>query len=117
MADTTGRALRLRSKVSVVHDATVTLERPAERGDALRTLARARRETERVTFAYAAAAGEQSQRRIEPHRLIATSAAGISSTSTSTTTTGARSGSTGSPRRARRGGGSRPGKHRTRPRS
>lgn len=43
MADTTGRALRLRSKVSVVHDATVTLERPAERGDAdtLRTLARA----------------------------------------------------------------------------
>ena len=65
---------RLRSKVSAVHDATVTLDIPGERVDAdtLLTLARACRETERVTFAYAAAAGEQSQRRIEPHRLVAT---------------------------------------------
>lgn len=65
---------RLRSKVGAVHDATVTLEVHGERvdSDILLTLARACRETERVAFSYAAAKGAPSERRIEPHRLVAT---------------------------------------------
>jgi predicted DNA-binding transcriptional regulator YafY len=65
---------RLRGKVRAVHDATVTLDVQGERvdSDILLTLARACRETERVTFSYAAATGAPSERRIEPHRLVAT---------------------------------------------
>jgi len=65
---------RLRSKVSAVHEAMVTLDVQGERvdSDILLTLARACRETERVTFTYAAAKGPSSQRRVEPHRLVAT---------------------------------------------
>ncbi|MEO7061600.1 MAG: WYL domain-containing protein [Lapillicoccus sp.] len=65
---------RLRSKVAAVHGATVTLDSTAERVDSetLLTLARACRETERLTFAYAAATGAATERRTEPYRLIAT---------------------------------------------
>ncbi len=65
---------RLRAKVAAVHEATVTLDTVADRvdSDTLLTLARGCRETERLTFAYAAASGAETQRRVEPHRLVAT---------------------------------------------
>ena len=64
---------RLRSQVEAIHEATVTLESGAEPVDAatLLLLARACRETERVTFAYAGPRGS-GERRVEPYRLVAT---------------------------------------------
>ena len=64
---------RLRSQVEAIHEATVTLDASAPSVDArtLLLLARACRETERVTFTYAGPRGE-GERRIEPYRLVAT---------------------------------------------
>lgn len=65
---------RLRSQVAAVQESTTTLDSPTSRvdSDTLLTLARGCRETERVTFAYAAASGAESTRRVEPYRLVAT---------------------------------------------
>ena len=64
---------RLRAQVEAIHEATVTLDSGVERVDAatLLLLARACRETERVTFAYAGPRGS-GERRVEPYRLVAT---------------------------------------------
>ena len=64
---------RLRAQVEAIHEATVTLDSGVERVDAatLLLLARACRETERVTFAYAGPRGS-GDRRVEPYRLVAT---------------------------------------------
>ncbi|GGM96842.1 DeoR family transcriptional regulator [Terrabacter tumescens] len=64
---------RLRAQVDAIHEATVTLDSGATPVDAatLLLLARACRETERVTFAYAGPRGS-GERRVEPYRLVAT---------------------------------------------
>ncbi len=64
---------RLRAQVEAIHEATVTLDGGAAPVDAatLLLLARACRETERVTFAYAGPRGS-GERRVEPYRLVAT---------------------------------------------
>ncbi|WP_028785716.1 YafY family protein [Terracoccus sp. 273MFTsu3.1] len=64
---------RLRAQVEAIHEATVTLDSGAAPVDAatLLLLARACRETERVTFAYAGPRGS-GERRVEPYRLVAT---------------------------------------------
>jgi predicted DNA-binding transcriptional regulator YafY len=64
---------RLRPQVEAIHDSTVTLDTEAPRVDAqtLLTLARACRDTERVTFGYDGPRGA-GDRRVEPYRLVAT---------------------------------------------
>ena len=67
---------RLRSQVSAVHDATVTLtwsssDSPVE-PDVLMTLARACRDREQVSAAYVDRAGSVTQRRLEPYQLVTT---------------------------------------------
>lgn len=67
---------RLRSQVSAVHDATVTLtsgqsDTPVE-PDVLMTLARACRDHEHVTSGYVDLRGNTTQRRLEPYQLVTT---------------------------------------------
>ena len=67
---------RLRSQVSAVHDATVTLtsgqyDTPVE-PDVLMTLARACRDHEHVTAGYVDIRGNATQRRLEPYQLVTT---------------------------------------------
>jgi predicted DNA-binding transcriptional regulator YafY len=67
---------RLRSQVSAVHDATVTLtfgqsDTPVQ-PDVLMTLARACRDHEHVAAGYVDRAGTASQRRLEPYQLVTT---------------------------------------------
>jgi predicted DNA-binding transcriptional regulator YafY len=67
---------RLRSQVSAVHDATVTLtsgqsDTPVE-PDVLMTLARASRDREHVTAGYVDLRGNVTQRRLEPYQLVTT---------------------------------------------
>ncbi|MET0451968.1 MAG: YafY family protein [Mycobacterium sp.] len=67
---------RLRSQVSAVHDATVTLtsgqsDSPVE-PDVLMTLARASRDHEHVNAAYVDVRGNETQRRLEPYQLVTT---------------------------------------------
>ncbi len=67
---------RLRSQVSAVHDATVTLtsntsDSPVE-PDVLMTLARACRDREHVAVSYVDRAGNATQRRLEPYQLVTT---------------------------------------------
>jgi predicted DNA-binding transcriptional regulator YafY len=67
---------RLRSQVSAVHDATVTLtpdsvDSPVE-PDVLMTLARACRDREHVTTGYVDRGGSSTQRRLEPYQLVTT---------------------------------------------
>lgn len=64
---------RLRAQVEAIHEATVTLDSNATPVDAatLLLLARACRESERVTFTYAGPRGSR-ERRVEPYRLVAT---------------------------------------------
>ncbi len=64
---------RLRSQVEAIHEATVTLDSAVAPVDAatLLVLAKACRETERVTFTYAGPRGS-GERRVEPYRLVAT---------------------------------------------
>jgi predicted DNA-binding transcriptional regulator YafY len=67
---------RLRSQVSAVHDATVTLtwsstDSPVE-PDVLMTLARACRDREHVAASYVDRAGTATQRRLEPYQLVTT---------------------------------------------
>ena len=67
---------RLRSQVSAVHDATVTLtwsssDSPVE-PDVLMTLARACRDREHVSAAYVDRAGSVTERRLEPYQLVTT---------------------------------------------
>jgi predicted DNA-binding transcriptional regulator YafY len=66
---------RLRSQVSAVHEATVTLAPQAEspvRPDVLMTLARACRDHEHVEVDYTDRAGATSRRRLEPYQLVTT---------------------------------------------
>ncbi|HZQ31109.1 MAG TPA: WYL domain-containing protein [Mycobacterium sp.] len=66
---------RLRSQVSAVHGATVTLTRePPEsvEPDVLMTLARACRDREHVTASYVDRAGNRTRRRLEPYQLVTT---------------------------------------------
>jgi predicted DNA-binding transcriptional regulator YafY len=67
---------RLRSQVSAVHDATVTLTfgQPddAVQPDVLMTLARACRDHEHVAAGYVDRAGTATQRRLEPYQLVTT---------------------------------------------
>lgn len=66
---------RLRSQVSAVHDATVTLTtNPSEvvAPDVLMTLARACRDHEHVTAGYVDRAGAATRRRLEPYQLVTT---------------------------------------------
>ena len=65
---------RLRASVEAVSEATVTLERRDQlvEGSVVALLARAARGCREVRFGYAAASGEQSSRRAEPYRLVAT---------------------------------------------
>ncbi|MBO0678981.1 YafY family transcriptional regulator [Mycolicibacterium sp. S2-37] len=67
---------RLRSQVSAVHDATVTLTSGAPASvvepDVLMTLARACRDHEHVTAGYVDRAGNSSHRRLEPYQLVTT---------------------------------------------
>ncbi|MGV0834072.1 helix-turn-helix transcriptional regulator [Mycolicibacterium thermoresistibile] len=67
---------RLRSQVSAVHEATVTLPvgtaDPPVASDVLMTLARACRDHEHVNTAYTDRAGHHTQRRLEPYRLVTT---------------------------------------------
>lgn len=67
---------RLRSQVSAVHDATVTLtsntsDVPVE-PDVLMTLARACRDREHVNTGYTDIRGNSTQRRLEPYQLVTT---------------------------------------------
>lgn len=67
---------RLRSQVSAVHDATVTLtpnpaDSPVE-PDVLMTLARACRDREHVSAGYVDRVGTATQRRLEPYQLVTT---------------------------------------------
>jgi predicted DNA-binding transcriptional regulator YafY len=66
---------RLRSQVSAVHDATVTLgaatDTPVE-PDVLMTLARACRDHEHVTAEYVDIRGNETTRRLEPYQLVTT---------------------------------------------
>jgi predicted DNA-binding transcriptional regulator YafY len=67
---------RLRSQVSAVHDATVTLtpnssDSPVE-PDVLMTLARASRDREHVSTAYVDRSGTPTERRLEPYQLVTT---------------------------------------------
>ncbi|TXI63712.1 helix-turn-helix transcriptional regulator [Mycolicibacterium mageritense] len=67
---------RLRSQVSAVHDATVTLtpnqaDTPVE-PDVLMTLARASRDHEHVNADYTDIRGNHTQRRLEPYQLVTT---------------------------------------------
>ncbi|WP_155893048.1 helix-turn-helix transcriptional regulator [Intrasporangium chromatireducens] len=64
---------RLHAQVDAIHSATVTLDGPTPSVDSstLLTIARAVRETERITFTYNAPRGD-SERRVEPYRLVAT---------------------------------------------
>jgi predicted DNA-binding transcriptional regulator YafY len=67
---------RLRSQVSAVHDATVTLTREAPESpvepDVLMTLARACRDREHVTAEYVDRAGRVTRRWLEPYQLVTT---------------------------------------------
>ena len=65
---------RLRASVEAVSEATVTLGRRDQlvEGAVVALLARAARGCREVRFDYAAASGEQSSRRAEPYRLVAT---------------------------------------------
>ena len=65
---------RLRASVEAVSQSTVTLGRRDQlvEGAVVALLARAARECHEVRFGYAAASGEQSSRRAEPYRLVAT---------------------------------------------
>ncbi|MGV9800640.1 helix-turn-helix transcriptional regulator [Mycobacterium sp. NPDC003449] len=67
---------RLRSQVSAVHDATVTLTQnpsdPPVEPDVLMTLARACRDHEHVTAGYTDIRGTSTQRRLEPYQLVTT---------------------------------------------
>jgi predicted DNA-binding transcriptional regulator YafY len=66
---------RLRSQVSAVHEATVTLAPQAEspvRPEVLMTLARACRDHEHVEADYTDRAGATTQRRLEPYQLVTT---------------------------------------------
>ncbi|KWX20828.1 transcriptional regulator [Mycolicibacterium wolinskyi] len=67
---------RLRSQVSAVHDATVTLaptssDSPVD-PDVLMTLARACRDREHVSAGYTDIRGNNTQRRLEPYQLVTT---------------------------------------------
>jgi predicted DNA-binding transcriptional regulator YafY len=67
---------RLRSQVSAIHDATVTLtwgqsDSPVE-PDVLMTLARACRDHEHTSAAYVDREGNPTQRRLEPYQLVTT---------------------------------------------
>lgn len=66
---------RMRSQVSAVHDATVTLgaatDTPVD-PDVLMTLARASRDHEHVTAGYVDIRGTATQRRLEPYQLVTT---------------------------------------------
>ncbi|MDG4663879.1 YafY family protein [Mycobacterium sp. 236(2023)] len=66
---------RLRSQVTAVHEATVTLgaatDTPVE-PDVLMTLARASRDHEHVTAGYTDIRGNVTQRRLEPYQLVTT---------------------------------------------
>ena len=65
---------RLRASVEAVSEATVTLGHRDQlvEGAVVALLARAARGCREVRFGYAAASGEQSSRRAEPYRLVAT---------------------------------------------
>lgn len=67
---------RLRSQVSAVHDATVTLSTPSADSpvapDVLMTLARACRDHEHVAAGYIDRAGRATDRRVEPYQLVTT---------------------------------------------
>lgn len=67
---------RLRSQVSAVHDATVTLTYGQSdslvQPDVLMTLARACRDREHVAAGYVDRAGTPTQRRLEPYQLVTT---------------------------------------------
>ncbi|WP_445166893.1 helix-turn-helix transcriptional regulator [Mycolicibacterium sp. Dal123E01] len=66
---------RLRSQVSAVHDATVTLTPDAESPvdpEILMTLARACRDHEHVSAEYVDRAGAPTSRRLEPYQLVTT---------------------------------------------
>ena len=67
---------RLRSQVSAVHDATVTLTSPSSDSpvepDVLMTLARACRDREHVSSGYVDIRGNATQRRLEPYQLVTT---------------------------------------------
>ena len=65
---------RLRASVEAVSQATVTLGRRDQlvEGAVVALLARAARACHEVRFDYAAASGEESSRRAEPYRLVAT---------------------------------------------
>ncbi len=67
---------RLRSQVSAIHEATVTLtsgrhDTPVE-PDVLMTLARASRDHEHVTAGYVDVRGNATRRRLEPYQLVTT---------------------------------------------
>lgn len=66
---------RLRSQVSAIHDATVTLgaatDTPVE-PEVLMTLARASRDREHVTANYVDLRGARTERRLEPYQLVTT---------------------------------------------
>lgn len=67
---------RLRSQVSAIHEATVTLTSGSPESvvepDVLMTLARASRDREHVTADYVDRAGNATQRRLEPYQLVTT---------------------------------------------
>ena len=65
---------RLRASVEAVSEATVTLGRRDQlvEGSVVALLARAARGCREVRFGYAAASGEETRRRAEPYRLVAT---------------------------------------------
>ena len=66
---------RLRSQVAAVHDNTVTLTSSVDTTvdpETLMILARASRDHEHVDLRYTALAGEVTQRRLEPYRLVTT---------------------------------------------
>jgi predicted DNA-binding transcriptional regulator YafY len=65
---------RLRAQLTALRAATVSLASPTDvvSAEALITLAQACDSNQRVTFSYVAQDGRPSDRRVEPHRLVAT---------------------------------------------
>lgn len=66
---------RLRSQVSAVHEATVTLTSPSDEPvapEVLMTLARACRDREHVAAGYVDIRGNATRRRLEPYQLVTT---------------------------------------------
>lgn len=102
-------------RVEAVRTATIPLGGDAVRAEVRVTVARAASERERLQVTYVDREGRETDRRIDPFRVVSTGRGGTSSPSTSTGERGGRSGSIASERSDRPGTGSASTTRPTRP--